>query len=754
MAASVRITVIGPLTVAVGGRPIELAGFRRRALVARLTVGLGVPVSADDLADDLWEDDPAHRSTATLRTYISKLRSLLGEGGAALVSSSAGYCFDPDLVTLDAAELPAAHAADPATLREVLEGSRGAPYEGLDHLTWARTAAQRIDGWRLAAEERLAELDLAGGRADLVAHRAAPLTERHPYAERLHALVATALYTAGRQHDALAVLRRLRERLRDDLGLDPTPAAADLEHRILHHAVDVPGDATRVLPPPLRPRPGDPALVGRRSELAAIDAAREHLDRTGARVVLVTGDAGIGKTRLAAEAAERALADGALVLYGRCDEHVAVALQPFREALHGLRDTLDTPELATVLPEVEREDSAIGQGEEGRSRAATHGAATVLAASLAELADRRPVVLVLDDLQWATPSTIATVRPLLRHGRDRAVLVLALSRPDPGSQIDMLVAELRRERALDVVPLDGLPVEDVAVLLDREEASDVDPTDARDATGGNPYLLAELARHHRDGGTGIPGSVTAVLAPVIAALDADTRAVLETAALLGVVPDLDTLSVVHGIDGEALATHLERAAATRLLLPGPTGGYMFAHALARDVVDAGIGPARRPHRHAQIAAALVATHGDTRPDDVAAHFRLAGARHTADAATWLARAGEAALARHAYEDGEIPWPRPSASPARWTTARVGRHCCSWPRPDRGSATPPGHARHSTRRHRSRGASATPPPSRGPRSGRCRVGAAPRRGWPTTAAAPCCARPTGRRQRSPSHSGSA
>ncbi|MEV1242554.1 BTAD domain-containing putative transcriptional regulator [Nonomuraea sp. NPDC049750] len=317
----VSFGVLGPLAAWTDdGRPIQVTEPRMRALLADLLAHGGGPVSMDRLINDLWGERPSRNPVGTLQARVSQLRRALGDPGS-IVHTPAGYRLafaDPSRaggwreaghpgVALDAdrfRELVGERAADPreraAQLHEALSLWRGPAYADLADEEFLRPEIARLEELRLAALEEQAEVRLALGEGvDL-----ADLVSRHPLRERLRAQHMTALYRAGRQSEALASYGELRERLAEELGLDPTPELAALQEAILRQDPSL----VRRDPPPAAqpPRSNLPSplteLIGRDVEVAQ---TRELLD--AARLVTLTGPGGVGKTRLALETARSLL---------------------------------------------------------------------------------------------------------------------------------------------------------------------------------------------------------------------------------------------------------------------------------------------------------------------------------------------------------------------------------------------------------------------------------------------------------------
>lgn len=237
----IRFGVLGPVVAEdEAGRPVALKGPMHRALLARLLVARGRVVLVTDLVDDLWVAPPAG-AVAAVRTFVAALRRALEPGrpprapAALLVTRGPGYALQPADDDVDAwrFERAVAASADPTVLSGALAEWRGPAYADFPDAPWARAERARLTELRLHATERLAAARLDLGRpAEAVPDLDAHVTE-HPWREEGWRLLALALYRAGRQADALAVLRRARELLGGQLGIDPGPALRTLESDIL-----------------------------------------------------------------------------------------------------------------------------------------------------------------------------------------------------------------------------------------------------------------------------------------------------------------------------------------------------------------------------------------------------------------------------------------------------------------------------------------------------------------------------------------
>ena len=299
--------VLGPIQVTGDSGPVELTSGKQVALLACLLIARGEVVSRDRLIDALWGEQPPASAVNSLQVHVHGLRQRLG--GERIEHDGPGYRLrlEPGELDLDLfdqrvergrAELEGAEAeAAASSLREALELWRGLPYEDVRYEAFAQAEVGRLEELRLAALEDRIEADLARGRhSDLVSEVEALVSENGSR-ERLAGHLMLALYRSGRQAEALEVFGRVREAMRDELGLEPGPALQDLQRAILQQdpALDVePGElrARRHLPALATP------LVGREAELGEL----VELLGGGSRLVTLTGAGGIGKTRLALQA--------------------------------------------------------------------------------------------------------------------------------------------------------------------------------------------------------------------------------------------------------------------------------------------------------------------------------------------------------------------------------------------------------------------------------------------------------------------
>jgi DNA-binding SARP family transcriptional activator/WD40 repeat protein len=378
--------ILGPLEViAASGDTVALGGARARALFAVLLLHANEPVSAEQLAVALWGDDAPPGAIKTVQVHVSRLRKALGDSGM-VQTTPAGYTLRVLPGELDAERFDelvdagrrALADEEPqlasSLLREALGLWRGPPLSDLAHEPFAAGEVRRLEERRLDATELAMESDLADGRHGEVVGELEALVAEHPLRERLHAQRMLALYRCGRQAEALQAFRDARRLLVEEIGVEPGAALRDLHESILRQdaSLDV-EPRVAALPRELDAMASQP-MVGRKVELAWLRERWERARAGRGELIVVTGERGIGKTRLAAELAREVHRGGATVRYatGRRRSEVVAAIRDVRAAT---RPTL------LVVDDADADGGAIGElGELGRELTA----APVLALAMAE----------------------------------------------------------------------------------------------------------------------------------------------------------------------------------------------------------------------------------------------------------------------------------------------------------------------------------------------------------------------------------
>jgi predicted ATPase/DNA-binding SARP family transcriptional activator len=457
----VIVGVLGPLEVDQG----HVAGGRLRALLARLALDAGRPVSTGRLVDAVWEDELPADHVHALQSLVSRLRRALGDADL-VAPAPGGYRLDAEVDAQRFEQLAAeGHAALAAgeheraarTLREALALWRGPALADLDGYGFAAAAAARLEDLKLAAVAGRAAADLALGRGDRLVPELEALCAEHPLHERLAAQLIAALYAAGRQADALAAYERVRTRLMDELGVTPSP-----ELQAAHLAV-VRGQqrsaARTNLPAPVT------SFVGREKEIGQISAALER-----SRLVTLVGPGGAGKTRLAREAvagwldrvgdgvwlvelapvtAESDVVPAVLGALGAREAKLSDSLVA-RDGLDRLLDVLSDRETILVLDNCEHLIAAVA--ELAARLLATAPQLRIVATSREALAIDGESLVAVPPLALPAPGVsaeVALAHPAVRLFADRAAAA------QPGFTVgdDTVAAVVEVCRRLDGLPL-------------------------------------------------------------------------------------------------------------------------------------------------------------------------------------------------------------------------------------------------------------------------------------------------------------
>jgi predicted ATPase/DNA-binding SARP family transcriptional activator len=720
----VRYAILGPVELCYGTRRVTVGGPRQVALLALLLVNANRALSSDRLIDALWDDLDQATALKRLWVTVTRLRRVIdteGKSGESVLRKVAGgylLAVRPGELDVEVFQsrmqdgcrtLEAGDARGAKDLfSEALELWRGPALADVAHREFAQPEIRRLDELRLTALEARIDAELRLAEHTGLVGELEVLVAAHRGRERLAGQLMLALYRCGRQAEALEVYARTRAYLSGELGLEPGPALQAIQAGILAQSPALqPGGGARgsmsdaaaddeaapesrvvlALPRSLHVHAGLP-FVGRDAQLERL---REHWRRVcaGTRsAVVVGGEPGIGKTRLAAELGQVVLTQQALVLYGRCDEGPAVPYQPFVEALRPyaravgltrLRTELGdlAPELGRMLPEL----TGLGEPLRGDPESERFALFESVAALLEGMTRRQPALVVLDDLHWATDPTLLLLRHLLRSDRQFSVLLLCTYREtelNPGGSLARLLANLQRDTGTDRLSIGGLDEPAIAALLhamvglspDRQ-ASRLVP-DLRAQTAGNPFFLCGLLANLADAGQRsrpaasapsavqlkAPESVRQVISDRVSRLSAPAVRALRLAAVAGPTFSFVLLERVLG-ERSGLFDALDDAVAARLLTEAEDGDYTFAHALVRQTIYEELGSAWRMRLHRRLGEALE-TLGDieNHVEALAYHFaQTAADGQGVKAADYALAAGRSATARLGYDEAAAHYER-------------------------------------------------------------------------------------------------
>ena len=427
------------------------------------------------------------------------------------------------------------------------------------------------------------------------------------------------------------------------------------------------------------------------------DAADGHK-----RLVLVSGEPGIGKTRLAAELARHAHTEGANILFGRCDEEALLSYQPFVEALRFYVAGADAAvlleqlgrgggEVARIVPELldripDLGEPIRGQAEEERYRL-FDGVTTLIEAASQEM----PLVLVVDDIHWADRPTLLLLRHLVRSAEPCRLLLIGTYREtelDRTHPLMAVLADLQRETAYERLALRGLDEGETDALLQSLAPHAVTETSTAltravlQETEGNPFFLHQIVQHYKEAGvlceagdgTWVTTAVTAqelgisqatreVVGHRLLRLSAAANTILQRAAVLGQDFAVELLERIVPIEPEALSDALDEAVTAGLVevASQEEGTYRFSHPLFRETLYSELNALRRTRAHRQIAEALEESGAAQRGErlaELAYHFAEATPGSQSTKVVEYARlAGEHAMGAAAHEQAAIHFER-------------------------------------------------------------------------------------------------
>lgn len=436
-------------------------------------------------------------------------------------------------------------------------------------------------------------------------------------------------------------------------------------------------------------------FIGRQTEFEALVRAWRGAVAGTRAVALLSGEPGIGKTRLAAEIARFAYDEGATVLFGRCDDELGVPYQPFVEALAFVVEQYDPeqftaamgrhageltrlfPGLAEHVPDLPAPTNADPETSQYRLFDAVTGALRAGAAA-------RPILFVIDDLHWAAKPTLLMLRHVAATVDPARLLIVGTYRDTDlyrAHPLTDVLADLRRLDGVERLSLTGLEEAQVVELLERIAGHELDDNGhalarmIHDETEGNPLFTGEVLRHLRDSGAifvedgrwvargdvreiGIPDGVREVIGRRLDRLSPTANAALQVAAVIGRSFELAVLALLVDTKPDDLMAALDESVDARVLYETGVGDYAFSHALVQSSLYDELRPTRRAYMHERVAEAITAVHADqveAHLGELAYHYaRSVGTGNVDRAAEYACRAGERALAQLAHDDA-VRW---------------------------------------------------------------------------------------------------
>lgn len=431
-------------------------------------------------------------------------------------------------------------------------------------------------------------------------------------------------------------------------------------------------------------------FAGRAEELSTLIDAWKHAAAGTPRVILVSGEPGIGKTRLVSELARRALEDEATILAGRCDEHITVAYRPFVDALRLYvelvrgRPAVDVlgaraGELRRLLPDLADQVTDLPEMLPGDPEIERFQLLDAIATSVRTIARDAPVLLVVDDLHWADGPTLAAMRHVVDEMADARVLVVGTYRDtdlDRTHPLSEMLADFRRRPSVSRLDLDGLTAAGVSEFLETAAGHQLDDAGTALAgavfreTAGNPFFIGEVLRHlaesgalvQRDGAwtseldldeLGIPEGIREVVGRRLTRLSDTTGRALSSAAIVGHDFEVELVARVADLPIDDVLDGLDEAARANLVLDDGVDRYHFAHALVRTTLEEELSTTRRARLHRRTAMALEELHVghlDEIASRLAHHWAETADPDPSTAIRWAIVAGQQNLDRAAPDD--------------------------------------------------------------------------------------------------------
>ena len=694
------------------GRGLPVPTNKAQALLAYLALPPGRAHPRDKLAALLWGDRGDEQARHSLRQTLVDLRkALVGVRPLPLLIDGESIALDPAAVEVDAA----------AFERLVADGSPGALEEATalyhgDLLAGLGVTEPSFEEWLLGERERLRELAIDAlarllrhqtdaGALEAAIQTAVRSLALDPWQEAVHRALMRLYLRQGRRGMALKRYQLCVSVLQRELGAEPEPETKQLYQEILQRrfpaspAIDAPGASGAREPQPgagpAQPErvaqlaapnvsadlptlrvPETPVpqqttaslldqlvqgrFVGRHRELAQLK--QQWVLAQEGHLVLISGEPGVGKTRLAHELIAHAQQTGATILRGGCYEYEATT--PYLPFVEALRDWVHTqpvdalralvhpvaPELAKLAPEVEVKLGPTTPNPPLPPKEERLRLFDSVARFLQTLAAGRGLLLFIDDLHWADLGTLSLLHYVLRHMRTERLLILTAYREvelDRSHPLSSALVDWNRERLTTRIALGRLSREDtgafLATLFGQVSIAPGFPEVIYRETEGNPFFIEEVIKSlieqgqiYREGDRWhcqqipellIPQSIREAIGRRLARLSSACTDMLHTAAALGRVFSYGQLTVASATKEDQLLDTLDEASAAQLIRPETGDAFVFSHDKIREVLYEELNPIRRARLHLRIGEALellCASRPDVPIQDLAHHFTHGG----------------------------------------------------------------------------------------------------------------------------------
>lgn len=628
-----QIRLLGEQSVVDDGSSVTAAQSPRAImLLAQLVLHPGQALSRSHLASLFWPDSSDEQALTNLRRELHTLRRALPTSAQWLATEPRSLIWTPsdqvlcDVTTFQSsAEAAAAAAADDDALAykeaatTAVTAYRGDLLPAL-YDEWVLVERDRL---RLRCVELLDELirqacevDDSGTGVDLARRR----TELEPLEDTGYRTLMTLQAKAGNRAAALNTYHRCASLLERELGVAPDPMTTALYEELSTEGTTKPPSPERAAVRPVSSR--QLPMVGRHQHVEVLRQCWAHAQAGNPGLHVVTGESGVGKTRLIDEVAREAERAGAVVARARCYAGGArLAMAPVAEwlgsdALRRQRDTLDqiwADEVERLVPTTASHRELPQPMVDAWQRHRFFEGLT-----RAVLASSRPTLLVLDDIQWCDADTLTWMQMLFRLADKQPLLVLAANRMGEAQDNPPLAEALRqlsRDGLMTQTELEPLNLEETAELATLLKIDGESVRELYAATGGFPLFLIESSRANSlatDGAesVGRQPRVQAVLSDRLAQLGSDARDVVQLAAVVGRDFSLELLTEASDLPSDAVVTAIDELWRRRIFTQHRRSTYDFVHDLLRAAALAEVSPPRRMLLHRRIAQALELLHGD------------------------------------------------------------------------------------------------------------------------------------------------